>query len=493
MKLLKILIILFFLSIYTISSAWYKDIDDKTKQIYTKFYSKTKEKYKLDNWLEFLYALEKVINSLSLDWKINKNNEKIISDLQKLNNEKIFDLELELLEKESKQKLTGNNLIKDYKIVSYNPNTIFKENWIWYAYWFSKKYYFEKNTILTKESLIYNWLYWDEILVFFDWNTTSFVKEFKKIKLINDDLVYGFPNKFELLKTIKDNKIMYDLNEDSVDFLSLENKSKELTKWIYKKEEKIKVIYDYILKNISYSENFSMQDYKIFSWIETYKNKDWVCEWYVELFNLMLWFNNISSKILVWDVIDATDFPEIWHAWIKIDDFYYDITFDDPLWANKTKNFTEYDYFKLPKDLFYTNRYDIGNTPEELKWTSIEYRKNLIKTNLSKLTSKYKNNSYNLLKEFKFREKYNLSTNKLINLSDMIEILWYYEMKDFEIKINNEIKHIKNLNYIVLDDSSVEVFLKQIDYKIDDYKILKWIKEDNSIEYIISNNITYHN
>lgn len=493
MKLLKILIILFLLSINMVSNAWYNDIDIKTKQIYEKFYSTTKQKYKSDSWLEFLYALDKVINKLSDDWKINKNNEKILSDLQKLNTEKIFDLKLESLEKDWRQNFIWNNLIKDYKIVSYNPDAIFKENWIWYAYGFSKKYYFEEKSHLTKESLIFNWLYWDNILVFFDWKTTSFVKEFKKLKLINDDLIYGFPNKYELLKTIKDNKILYDANDDYLDYINLEKKSKELTKWIYKKEDKIRVIYDYILKNISYSKNFSMQDYEIFSWIETYKNKDWVCEWYVEIFNLMLWFNNISSKILVWDVIDAADFPNIWHAWIKIDDYYYDITFDDPVWTEKTKNFTEYDYFKLPKDLFYTNRYDIGETPEELKSKSIEYRKNLIKMNLSELVDKYKNNSYNLLKEFKFREKYKLSINEVIKLSDMINILWYSEMKNYEIKINNEIKYVKNLNYIVLDDSSVEVFLKQIDYKIDDYKILKWIKEDNSIEYIISNNITFHN
>jgi len=30
-------------------------------------------------------------------------------------------------------------------------------------------------------------------------------------------------------------------------------------------------------------------------------------------------------------VIDAADFPNIGHAWLRIDDKYYDPTFDDPV------------------------------------------------------------------------------------------------------------------------------------------------------------------
>jgi hypothetical protein len=34
--------------------------------------------------------------------------------------------------------------------------------------------------------------------------------------------------------------------------------------------------------------------------------------------------------------------------------------------------------------------------------------------------------------------------------------------------------------------------LKQVDYNLEWQKLIKWIKKDNSIEYIISSNITYH-
>lgn len=493
MKFIKILIILFFTSI-PLSSFWsYNDIDTNVKTIYTKFYTQIKNKYKSDNWLSYLYLLDKSLTSVNNSWKLNKNNEKIISDLQKLNNEKIFLLELENKEKINKLKIKNNELLEDYKLFFYNPDALIKENWVWYTYNYTKKYFFDESSKLNKQSLVYNWIYWDNIVVYYDnWNL-SFIKEWKKEKLITDDIIYWFPNKYELLKTIRNNKLFDASRDDDNYYKLLEKTSKELTKWIYKDEEKIKIIYNYILKNISYTNNFSMQDYEIFSWIETYTNKNWVCEWYVELFNLMLWFNNIKSEIIIWDVIDANDFPQIWHAWTKIGDYYYDITFDDPVWAENTKTFSEYDYYKLPRDLFYTNRYDKWETPESLKLSSLDFRKALIKSNISKLTTKYKDSNYNLLKIFKFKEKYDISATKDITTNDLIKIFWYKEMKDFEIIINGETKYIKNLNYIVLENDTIESFLKQNNYNLSWYNILKWYKDDWSVEFIISNNITYHN
>jgi len=53
--------------------------------------------------------------------------------------------------------------------------------------------------------------------------------------------------------------------DDDIYFKTLEVISKQITKDIYNNEEKIRIIYDYILKNISYSADFTMQDYEIFS------------------------------------------------------------------------------------------------------------------------------------------------------------------------------------------------------------------------------------
>ncbi|MDQ7023901.1 MAG: hypothetical protein Q9M97_10560 [Candidatus Gracilibacteria bacterium] len=43
---------------------------------------------------------------------------------------------------------------------------------------------------------------------------------------------------------------------------------------------------------------------------------------------------------------------------MKIGKLYYDPTFDDPIGQNSTKEFNEYKYFGLPKDLLYANRFD---------------------------------------------------------------------------------------------------------------------------------------
>lgn len=493
MKLLISLIILFFVSNLYQANAWYQDIDSKTKLVYENFYSKIKVKHKNDNWLSFLKILDTALESSKYNWKIDNNNSKLFFDLQKLNNEKIFILELENKEKINKQKIEKYSIFNNYNLFSYNNDLLIKENWVWYTYTFSKKYYFENVENLNKESLIYNWLYDKNIIIYHDGTNVNFIKEYKKVKLVSDDIIYWFPDKYELLKNIRNNKMLDNSRDDDIYIKNLEIISRQLTKDIYKEEEKIKIIYDYILKNISYSSNFTMQDYEIFSWIETYINKSWVCEWYVELFNLMLWFNNIKSEIVIWDVIDAADFPQIWHAWVKIWDYYYDITFDDPVWAEKTKKYEEYDYFKLPRDLFYTNRYDKWLTPESLKTETLEYRKNLIKTNLSKLTTKYKNNNYNLLKSFKFKENYNLDPIKKIKANDLISTIGYKEMKNYEIIINWEKKSVKNLNYIILEDDTIEVFLEQINYNLDWYMILKWFKDNWETQFIIANNITYHN
>jgi len=45
------------------------------------------------------------------------------------------------------------------------------------------------------------------------------------------------------------------------------------------------------------------------------------------------------------NVIDAADFPQIGHAWVRIGDTYYDPTFDDPLGNMQVKQRDEYKYF----------------------------------------------------------------------------------------------------------------------------------------------------
>ncbi len=65
-------------------------------------------------------------------------------------------------------------------------------------------------------------------------------------------------------------------------------------------------------------------------------------------------------------------------------------------------------------------------------------------------------------------------------------------MKDFKIEENWKTKYVKNISYIWLTDSDIEAFLNQVDYNLDWYILIEWTKEDSTIEYVITNNITYH-
>lgn len=490
MKIIKILLLFVFI-ISPISAFWNNDIDVNIQKTYIKFYKKVSDKYKYDKGLSYLYKLDNSLNKVNESWKLTSKNNKIVSDLHKLNNEKIFSIELSNKELENKLLINNNWLLKDYKLKFYNEDAIIKENGVWYTYIFEKKYYFENIAKVNKETLEYNWLTWDDVLVYYQWDRVTFVKEYTKKKLISDYIIYGIPNKYDFLLTLKNNKI-FTTWDDDIQFKKLKEVSLNLTKWIYKNDKKIEKIYWYIVENIDYTPNFTLDDYRIFSGIETFTNKDWVCEWYVEMFNIMLAFNNIESEILTWDVINAQDFPKIWHAWVKIWDKYYDPTFDDPIWLDEDYKLEEYNYYKMPEDLFYTNRYNYWETPESIKETSLSFRENLIKRNLSKLVTKYKGKKYNILNPFYFREENSIEYNKDININDLIDILWVTKMKDFKIEENWKTKYVKNISYIWLSDSDIETFLNQVDYNLDWYTLIEWTKEDSTIEYVITNNITYH-
>ena len=495
MKIIKnIFIVILLLIPFTVF--WDNNIDWNTQKAYLKFYIKLNNEYKYDDLLSYLYSLNEKIIKLNNSGKINLKNNKILSDIQKLNNEKIFSLELINSEYAAKTEIEKNSLFNNYNLKLFNNEAIIKEDWVWYTYIFEKKYYFENLSKINTETLEHYSLTWDNVLVYYeDWKI-NFIKEFEKKKLITDSIIYGIPNKYSFLKTLKNNKIFTNSDDDD-NFYKLKLLSLNLTEWVYTDDEKIKIIYWYIIKNIDYSLDFSLDDYEIYSWIETFINKSWVCEGYAELFNAMLSFINIESEIVSWDVINATDFPDIWHAWVKIWEMYYDPTFDDPTWLDWDYDFNDYSYYNIPEDLFYTNRYNYDKTPDSLKNTTLEYREELIRSNLFKLVTKYKNSSYKLLNPFYFREKYSIDSSSEINIEDLINILWEDTMiednsNQIIIKLNWEDKYIKNISYMSLNDINIEAYLKQIDYNLDWYKFIKRIKNNDSIEYILSSNITYH-
>ncbi len=490
-KKLILLLLITFISVPNFTYANEK-VSDLANNWFTKFSIKISNKYNNEKEILYFKTLTKRLNDLLATRKFNENQIKLINDLIKLSNEYVFKKILYREENSNKQILNNSSLLNDFKYKSFNKNNIFLENWIWYTYIFKTSLYFdENNESINKATLTANKIYSNSSLVFIkdDWKYW-FVNDYIKRKLIPDSIIYWIAWKYNFLAEVKDDKKILNQDTDAV-FQILKDISIKLTSWKTEKE-KIKLIYNYVLSNIQYTDNPQLDQAKIFSWINTFANKDWVCEWYVKVFLYMLNFSNINdSKVIRWYVLDAKDFPKIGHAWIKIWDTYYDPTFDDPIWQTKTRVFSEYRYFWLPYDLFYTNRYNFEKIPSFLKSKSLEYREAFIKKRISSLIYKYKDSWYHLLKPYLLRLKFNIDLSKDLNIDDLKIIIPYYQVDNWKIQINWVIKNITNINYYNVDNSNVEIILNQLDYKLDWYYLF-YMKNDTWVyEYRLAYDVIF--
>lgn len=307
-------------------------------------------------------------------------------------------------------KLNTNNF-DSFSVKILKNNDLVLENWVWYTYVYSKYLSTWKWLIPNKNDIIDAWINKDtDILLLDEEIWVWFIHDYKKVKLINDEIISGISNKSTFLKELADEKKYLQEDTDEL-FKSLKNDTNTITDWL-NNWEKISSIYNFILKNTSYSKTFDISNKRIFSWIYTYKNNDWICTWYSKLALYMLsfaWIENV--EVVRWNVIDIENFTDAWHAWIKIWDKYFDPTFDDPIWNIKTKTYKDYKYFWLPKDLFYSNRYEYGTLPSDLVNSSLSYRKNIVSKNLEKLAIKYSDKTYNLLKNIVSKNSDDLSYN----------------------------------------------------------------------------------
>jgi len=458
-----------------------------------KAYIKFSTKLERQKWEEVkkkkLIVLYNKLNKLIDTKKYTPEQVKLLGDLKKLINEDIFQDKLD------KQYLKGKIQLKQFPIVNtfsnklYNEEYIFLENWVWYSYFFTQHLYFDNTRNISSRDLEHNGIDAKKDLVFLSskWKLW-FATEFKKKKLIKDSLIFWLPNKFELLTEIRDDKI--SLSDDTdLDFLLLKNITKKLTDG---KTEKVKIelIYDYVLSNVEYTRNINLNDKKIFSWIHTYKNKDWVCEWYTKVLLYMLTFADIRDvEVIRGYVIDAQDFPQIWHAWVRVKNMYFDPTFDDPITTWKTKQRDEYKYFNLPKDLFYTNRYDYWYNIDHLKSLDLETRKAIVVKNLSHFIDKYKSRDYNLLSKLVFKKENNISLYSQMTISDLSKVIPTREVKDFLYKEQWRYIRIESLNFYPITDATVERLLNQVSYNLDGYELHKWEKEDKTFEYRLAYDI----
>lgn len=492
----KILIKLLIISISLIAQVTYaNDIDNndlktKIENIFSVFVSDYEKNTSKTSSYNNIKALESKISKIIHSIDTNSKNYIIYNTL--LESSREYNFKYEYNQDQIKKVLSlgkyeiSNNFNK--KII--DKDEVFLEDWIWYTYIFTSYVAFPDDVNPNLKDLEYNNISNIDHLLYLNEGKLIFIKEFKKVKLISDDILFWIPDKKQFLLEVRDDKFHLQ-NETDNDFQKLKIISKNLTKDAKNQQEKIDILYNYVLDNISYTQPIDLENKEIFSWIQTYKNNNWVCEWYVKYFQYLLQFSWIEDvESLRWFVIDAQDYPQIGHAWTKIWNYYYDPTFDDPLWQIATKEKDDYYYYKLPQDIFYTNRYDYGITNTVLEKSPTIYREQYIKKQLVSVLSKYPNNDYNILKELKFRANNWLDFYNDITIEDFKNNYWYTKVNNFRYNENWKDIRITKYNFFTISNSDdIKIILRQLNYNLSGHELFEWEDNEGNITYRLGFNI----
>ncbi len=201
------------------------------------------------------------------------------------------------------------------------------------------------------------------------------------------------------------------------------------------------------------------------------------------------WINDV--EVIRWFVIDAEDFPEVWHAWVKIWDRFYDPTFDDPVWATRDRNIYEYKYFNMPKDIFYTNRFDLNTLPKYLKSLSLEERKKIVLRNLYEISYKYKDQDFNLFNLINFKREFNIKNSEKITLENFWKILPMKTVSNFSFTKDWKKRQITKLNFFELENIDLENLLEQLNYDLEWKYFFKWIDKKWNTSYRLAHSIEF--
>ncbi len=363
-----------------------------------------------------------------------------------------------------------------------------EKNGKYYAYNFINFRYFEDKYGAYPSSLETSWFDYSNTLLYkrSDWGY-NFVSDYTQYPIADSNLVFWVPEKHLMLDYLRE-----DAKFESIDMNSqlewIKALSKSLTQW-KTRQESIQSIYAWILNNVEYTRVINLSDEKIFSWIETFIAWEWVCTWYTKLSSYLFYFAGYHDvEVIRWHVIDAQDFPEIWHAWLKIWELYYDPTFDDPIWAENTKNPSDYKYFWLPKDIFYANRYEYDDLPEYLNTASKDEIHNHIFNKLTSLIPKYQGSldEYPVFWEIVFRNKYNLSATTDISPELLASKIWSYTVENNSFKYIDDSgtqKQVIWFRYYPLGSDSVSAVLDLFWYDTSELTLFYWQKESWDYEW----------
>jgi len=503
-------ILLFFLVCYCLYPfTLFAEISDDNKRIFERLHKTVEKKYTPSQQQDIYKRLISQIDIL-LTRNLDSNRRKILEDITKMTYEQlyIYDIAqdnnnnlqrvLELRIRNSWENINRfipySQLQEEFKYFITERRKYLEWEDIWEGIYFSDYLYFMNqygvreidlwvNTLLRNSTPLYR----DEL-----WRY-NFVSDFDRRIILWQDIFFGLPEKFRLMEYIYDDMRFSSSNPEET-LREIEQVTKDITIW-KSRSQKIEAIYNYILENVSYSQDFQLTDMYIYSGIEAFKRGSAVCTWYVKLMAYMLAFAWINDfEVIRGYVIDADDFPQIWHAWIRIGDKYYDPTFDDPIGMLSTLTMDQYIYYALPKDIMYTNRFEYGNLPEEFRIMSMDDRQEYIRNALSDLfNTKYNDTAsmYRIFDEIVFRDNLGIWLKTPFTVWDITSSIPYIEVdaETYRYIENGRQIQIERLNFFTLTDINISALLRQIQYDLSEYTLIKWININGTHEWRLGFNI----
>jgi len=473
-------------------------VDNRVQSAYSKFSRSIENKYSSDKQHTILKSVRERVWELIEANRFSSSTLSLLQDLEALNNEAMYDRWLESETDQSVQVALENRLggEKDKLPFSelswefqwfFTPNVKTQEKaWVYYGYNFNNfRYYNDPYGVYERDLQASGFERSSDYIYRGENGRYNFITDITEQKLVSREDIFWLPDKHLVLDALREDS-KFPTSDMSDTLSQIATISKNLSRWKSKREA-TQAIYGWILENISYSTNFNLSDEKIFSAIETFKNKQWVCTGYTKLMLYMLSFAGVYDvEVIRGQVIDASDFPKIGHAWIRIGDKYYDPTFDDPVWAVDTKTPSEYTYYWLPKDIFYANRFEYADLPEWFENKSELEIRQYIFNYLSQLLPKYEwQEDYdNVFAPIKFRLDNNISPLTIITPDILAQKIGFYSSDDtFRYQKNGEMKQINNIKYFVIDDQSTEQVLKQLQYDADSLTLFNWQTESWAQEW----------
>lgn len=363
---------------------------------------------------------------------------------------------------------------------------ILKDDGSYYGVKYEKYYFFEDTYGVYLSDLPKNGIDITKTLFIESDEGYRFASEFQNIRIVDKKIVDTVTNPNNFLEAVLDDNRFFPKNYDEI-LKNIQSDTLTLTKNLQTDEEKIYAIHKFVVERVEYYQNYGDGSKQIFSWVLTYQNKSWVCDGYTKLMLYMLSFAGIKDvEIKKWFAYDYVDFPNFWHAWVRVGNWYYDPTFDDPI-GSVAKEKTIFSYYKMPRELLYVNRFDGLDIPSDLKNMSLEQRKQRVLENMYGVFEKYKD--YAVMNKVKNRMFLWAGSKDVITVETLIKNMKISRVKNFTL---DDGRRIAGIRFYPVTQSTLESLLNDPNTDFSKMTLLQWELSDGKTEYRLAYEIQFH-